>query len=256
MSASTLFSQQKVNSFKHELLLDIKMACREPSFFIPTLAFPLMFYVFFGLLFSDMGKGQTSTYLLVSYGVFGIMSPALFGFGASVASERDKGWLAIKQLSPVSPWQYIAAKLFNALLFASVIVVGLFTLGAVFGDVFLSTWQWLSLAALLMLGTLPFCALGLAVGFWAKGKSAVAILNLIFLPSAFLSGLAIPVIMFPQWLQQVAAVFPPYHLSQLGLIIVDMSLGQPALIHIAFLVVTLIIFSVIAMKGYQRSLAN
>jgi len=247
---------KNVNSFKHELLLDIKMACREPSFFIPTIAFPLMFYIFFGLLFSDMGKGQTSTYLLVSYGVFGIMSPALFGFGASVASERDKGWLALKQLSPVSPWQYIFAKLLNALLFGIIIVIGLFTLGAVFGDVVLTIGQWLSLAALLMFGSLPFCALGLAVGFWAKGKSAVAILNLIFLPSAFLSGLAIPVFMFPQWLQQVAAIFTPFHLSQLGLKIVDMSLGQSVLSHITFLFITLFIFSVIAMKGYKRSLVN
>jgi ABC-2 type transport system permease protein len=246
-----------LTSFKHELILDIKMACREPSFILPTLLFPFMFYIFFGLFFSNLSGGaQSSTYLMVSYGVFGIMSPALFGFGASVASERDKGWLAIKQISPVSPWQYILAKLINAMLFATVIVIGLFTLGAVFGDVLLTTSQWLSLAALLLLGTLPFCALGLAVGFWVKGSSAVAILNLIFLPSAFLSGLAIPVMLFPSWLQQFANLLPPYHLSQLGLKIVDMSLDQPIIIHAAVLTISLFLFAFIAVKGYQRSLTN
>jgi len=244
-----------LTSLKHEFILELKMACREPSFVLPTLLFPIMFYIFFGILFSDLGGGgQSSTYLMVSYGVFGIMSPALFGFGASVASERDKGWLALKQITPMPPLQYILAKLLNALIFAAVIVVMLFTIGAVFGGVLLSTGQWVALAALLLFGTLPFCALGLAVGFWVKGNSAVAILNLIFLPSAFLSGLAIPVFMFPSWLQSLANLLPPFHLSQLGLKIVEMDIGQPLITHVAALSISLIIFSALAITGYKRSL--
>ena len=246
----------RLTSFVHELKLDIKMALREPSFIWPTLAFPLMFYVFFGIVFSDHAGQSSSTYLMVSYGVFGIMASALFGFGASVASERDKGWLAIKQISPVSPWQYMIAKLINAILFSLIIVIGLFILGAVFGDVVLTRLQWLSIAGLMLLGSLPFCAIGLAIGFWVKAKSATAVLNLIFLPSAFLSGLAIPVMIFPTWLQKAAMMLPPYHLSQLGLHLVDMSLGQPIWLHIAFLLVTLFIASFIAVKGYQHCQTN
>lgn len=246
----------RLSSFKYELMLDIKMALREPSFIWPTLAFPLMFYVFFGIVFSSNGGQNSPTYLMVSYGVFGMMAPALFGFGASVASERDKGWLAIKQISPVSPWQYMIAKLINAILFSLIIVMGLFILGAVLGDVVLTRMQWLSIAGLMLLGSLPFCAIGLAIGFWIKGKSATAVLNLIFLPTAFLSGLAIPVIIFPTWLQTLAMMLPPYHLSQLGLHLVDMSLGQSIWLHIGFLVVTLIIASFIAVKGYQHCQTN
>ncbi|MCG7532008.1 ABC transporter permease [Psychrobium sp. MM17-31] len=249
---NTLIETHNRSSFVHELTLDIKMALREPSFIWPTLAFPLMFYVFFGIVFSDHGGQNSSTYLMVSYGVFGIMAPALFGFGASVASERDKGWLAIKQISPVSAWQYMAAKLVNAIVFSLVIVIGLFTLGAVFGDVVLARSQWLAIAGLMLIGSLPFCAIGLAIGFWVKGKAATAVLNLIFLPSAFLSGLAIPVIIFPTWLQKMAMALPPYHLSQLGLSLVDMSLGQSIWLHIGCLIITLIVASFIAVKGYHH----
>jgi len=246
-----------LTSFKHEFVLDLKMSCRQPSFVLPTLLFPLLFYVFFGIFFSNLGGGsQSSTYLMVSYGVFGIMSPALFGFGASVASERDQGWLALKQISPMPALQYILAKLLNSLIFSTVIVILLFTIAALFGGVVLTTSQWLGLAALLLLGSLPFCAIGLTVGFWVKSNSAVAILNLIFLPSAFLSGLAIPVFLFPSWLQQVANALPPYHLSQLGLKIIDMSLGQPLWLHVTALSSCLILFIFLAVAGYQRSLIH
>ena len=148
------------------------------------------------------------------------------------------------------------AKLINAILFSLIIVIGLFILGAVFGDVTLTRLQWLSIAGLMLLGSLPFCAIGLAIGFWVKAKSATAVLNLIFLPSAFLSGLAIPVMICPTWLQKVAMMLPPYHLSQLGLHLVDMSLGQSIWLHIAFLLVTLFIASVIAVKGYLHCQTN
>jgi len=246
-----------LNSFSREFILDFKMAWREPSFVLPTLSFPILFYVFFGILFSDLGGGENSaTYLMVSYGVFGIMAPALFGFGATVAAERDKGWLALKQISPMPASQYILAKLFNALLFSLIVILILFSIGAVFGNVVLATSQWLLLAGVMLLGSLPFCALGLAVGFWVKGNSATAILNLIFLPSAFLSGLAIPVFMFPAWLQQFALLLPPFHLSQLGLKIVDMDLGHAVGLHITALIAATALFSILAITGYKRSLSQ
>lgn len=241
-------------SMKKEFKLDFLMSVREPAFVLPTLLFPMMFYLFFGLLFGKSGlNGQMPTFLMVTYGVFGIMSPALFGFGVSVALERDKGWMAIKQVTPMPPLQLMLAKMTNAMTFASIIIICLFFLGAVFGNVLLTKSQWLSLAATLLIGTLPFCALGMAVGFWVKGNAAVAVVNLIYLPTAFLSGLAIPINYFPNWLQQVAHILPPFHLSQLGLKIIDMDLGGSTFTHLGALVLATCLFLFIALTGYKRS---
>lgn len=244
---------ETLDSLKKEFQLDFLMTMRDLGFVIPTLLFPIIFYIFFGLLFSRQGlSGQMPTFLMVTYGVFGIMSPALFGFGASVAVDRDKGWFAIKQVSPMPAFQFVLAKLATALIFASVIIICLFLLGAVFGEVLLTKRQWISLACLLLFGTLPFCILGLAIGFWVKGNAAAAVLNLIYLPSAFLSGLWIPINYFPQWLQQLANIFPPFHLSQLGLKIIDMDVGQPVWVHIALLLSASIVFLLFALKGYKK----
>ena len=52
---------------------------REPMYIIPTLLFPALFYVMFGLLLGGRGSGEAARYLLATYGVFGAMGAGLFG---------------------------------------------------------------------------------------------------------------------------------------------------------------------------------
>lgn len=240
-----------LSSLKQESRFELALSLREPAFMLPTLTFPAMFYIFFGLLFNQ--GGQMPAHLMVTYGVFGIMGPALFGFGANIAMDRDKGWLAIKSVTPMPPLQLILAKSFSAAVFASLVILTLFFLGGAFGGVTLSKAQWLTLSALLLLGTIPFCALGLAVGFWVKGNAAIAILNLIYLPSAVLSGLWFPINMFPAWLQGFANYLAPFHLSQLGLKILNLDLGKPVWFHVLVLLISTAFFLVVAVAGYRKN---
>jgi len=247
-----------LTSLKRESILELKLAVREPAFIIPTLLFPFMFYIFFGLLFGradadPQSSKHIASYLMITYAVFGIMGPSLFGFGANIAMERDKGWLAIKQVSPVPAFQLMFAKLTSALLFAFIIILGLFALGILFGGVQLSLLDFTTLLFILLLGVLPFCALGMAVGFWVKGSAAIAFINLIYLPMAFLSGLWLPITMLPQWIQSFSQALPPYHLSQLCLNVVGQGLGQASWIHILALIISTVIFLSIAMLGYKKT---
>ena len=58
--------------------------------------------------------------------------------------------------------------------------------------------------------------MGLAFGYLVGPNSAPAVLNLVWLPMAFASGLWIPISQLPQFVQPVAAFLPPYHFAQLG----------------------------------------
>jgi ABC-2 type transport system permease protein len=72
---------------------------------------------------------------------------------------------------------------------------------------------------------LPFCALGLFVGTLLKGQGAPGLLNMIYLPMSFLSGLWFPLTMMPAFLRQVAPVWPSYHLNALALSAVGFDAG-------------------------------
>jgi ABC-2 type transport system permease protein len=192
---------------------------RLPTYAVATLAVPLMFYACFGLMMGGdrIGNVTQATYLLATYGTFGVMAAALFGFGVSVAIERGQGWLLVKRASPMPPLAYFAAKIVTSAAFAATIVVSLFALGAAFGGVRLSAGEWFGLGGALVLGSLPMCAIGLAIGSLAGPNTAPGVVNLISLPMSFLSGLWIPIGFLPPAVQHIAPLLPAYHPSQLAL---------------------------------------
>lgn len=198
---------------------------RAPSFMLPIMLFPGMFYLLFGILMAKSNGADGARYLLASYGVFGVMSPGLFGFGISLALERDGGLLTFKRALPMPPGAYLLGKMLMAMAAAAAVILLLLTMALTLGHVSLSLGQ---AGALLLTGTfgvLPFCALGMFVGTLIKGQGAPGMLQLIYLPMSFMSGLWFPLPMLPKFLQQIAPLWPSYHLDMLALASVGMNQG-------------------------------
>jgi ABC-2 type transport system permease protein len=227
---------------------------RLPIFAVTTIALPLMFYVIFGITFAGEqagGVGMT-TYMLVTYGAFGVIGAALFGFGVSVAVERGQGWMRLKRVAPMPPLAYFVAKVVMSLAVATIIVLALFTLGALVGGVRLDPQQWVAAGLALVAGALPFSAMGLAFGYLVGPNSAPAVLNLVWLPMAFASGLWIPISQLPDVVQSVAVALPPYHFVQLALGTIGASEGGSPVVHAAAVLGFTLLFLVVAAWGFRR----
>lgn len=236
---------------KYEFLKLIRLR----AYVIYTLIFPLMFYVFFGLLMGRNMSGEAmpmATYLLGTYGAFGIIGVSLFGFGVGVAVERGLGWLQVKRASPMPPLAHFVARLVVCMIFSAVLITVLFTMGLVFGGVHIPAAQWVLLAATLIVGVIPFCALGLAIGNLARPNSAPALVNVLYLPMAFCSGLWIPLQFLPSFMQNFAPLLPPYHLAQIALAVIHAPAQGSPMAHWEALAAFSIIFAGIAWIGYHR----
>ncbi len=190
---------------------------RAPGFILPIILFPGMFYLVFGVLMGKSGGADVGRYLLASYSVFGVMSPGLFGFGVSLALERDGGLLTFKRALPMPPGAYLLGKMLMAMAAAAVVVLLLLALAVLLAHVTLTPVQAGALLLTGVLGVLPFCALGMLVGTLIKGQGAPGMLQLVYLPMSFLSGLWFPLPMLPKVLQQIAPIWPSYHLDMLAL---------------------------------------
>jgi ABC-2 type transport system permease protein len=235
---------------KHEFL----RLLRAPAFAVPTLMFPAMFYCLFAVVFSrGHGDFQANIYLLATYGVFGVMAPSLFGFGVSVALDRERGWLTLKRAQPMPPGAYLVSKLAMAMLFAVVIFTTLAVLSTTLAGVRLPFASWALLLLVEVLGVLPFCAIGLLVGTSVSGQAAPAIINIIYLPMSFLSGLWMQMSALPAAVRGIAPLWPAYHLGQLAL----GAVGQPSegtpLAHVAVLAAITIVFLALARRRLARS---
>jgi ABC-2 type transport system permease protein len=227
---------------------------RLPIFAVTTIALPLMFYVIFGITFAGEqagGVGMT-TYMLVTYGAFGVIGVALFGFGVSVAVERGQGWMRLKRVAPMPPLAYFVGKVVMSMAVATIIVLAMFTLGAIVGGVRLDPQQWVAAGLALVAGALPFSAMGLAFGYLVGPNSAPAVLNLVWLPMAFASGLWIPISQLPDVVQSVAVALPPYHFVQLALGTIGASEGGSPVVHAAAVLGFTLLFLVVATWGFRR----
>jgi ABC-2 type transport system permease protein len=228
---------------------------RQPAYVIPTLTFPLIFYVMFGIVFGgkqSLGAVSLSTYLLATYCAFGVTGASLFGFAVGVSMERGYGWLQVKRASPMPPLAYLTAKMAMAMIFSAILVAALFAVGTMFGGVHLSAGRLLGLAGTMIAGTIPFCALGLLIGCYSAPNSAPAVVNILFLPLAFCSGLWLPIQILPKFLQYVAPFLPPYHLGQLALQQVGFAGAGHPLQHVAALAGFTVAFLLLAQRGFKR----
>jgi ABC-2 type transport system permease protein len=199
---------------------------RNPGFMLPIMLFPTMFYLLFGIVMAKSEGPDVARYLLASYGVFGVMSPGLFGFGISLALERDGGLLTYKRALPMPPGAYLLGKMLMAMLAAAVVIVLLLIMSVTMAHVVLTAGQASQLLLTGVLGVLPFCALGMLVGTLIKGQGAPGLLNLVYLPMSFLSGLWVPLHQLPNALQQIAPIWPSYHLHRIALGAVGMPQGS------------------------------
>jgi ABC-2 type transport system permease protein len=244
-----------IHSYLLETKCEFLKLLRMPTYVIPTLLFPLMFYAFFGLAMgreAPPGSMPMARYLLATYGAFGVIGATLFGFGVSVAVERGLGWLQLKRASPMAPLAYFLAKGTVCLIFSAVIVTLLFPMGAVFGAVRMPATDWLLLGGALVLGSVPFCALGLAIGYLAGPNSAPAIVNLCYLPMSFCAGLWIPLQFLPHALQNIALALPAYHFAQIAIRMLHAPAQGSLGTHIEALAGFALVFAGIAWIAHSR----
>lgn len=225
--ATKAMSMQRVcGAYLAEARSECLRYLRNPGFMLPITLFPTMFYLLFGIVMASHEGADVGRYLLASYGVFGVMSPGLFGFGVSLALERDGGLLTYKRALPMPPGAYLLGKTLMAMLAAAVVIVLLLIMGVAMAHVSLTARQAGMLLLTGLLGVLPFCALGMLVGTLIKGQGAPGLLNLIYLPMSFLSGLWIPINQLPGVLQQMAPIWPSYRLHRVALAALDMNHGS------------------------------
>jgi ABC-2 type transport system permease protein len=193
---------------------------RVPAFSTTSIVLPAMFYAFIGLgqAKQPLFEGAHVTfgeYFLGSMALYGVANVMVLGFGISIANERGQKQDLLMQSTPLPAGVFFVAKALSALAIAVLALVALFLLAEVAGGIDLTATQWLTLTYRAMLCSIPFIGLGFALGYIAGPNSAPAVTNLIYLPTAFASGLFFPLRLLPQFLQNIAPYLPLYRGAQL-----------------------------------------
>jgi ABC-2 type transport system permease protein len=223
-------------------------------FATPFLAIPILLYLFFGVVMrSTAGSANGPAnlplplMLLTGFSVMGVMGPGIFGFGVSIAMERDQGLTRLKRAQPMPPMAYLGAKMVMALLFSAVVAAGVGLAGVFVRGVPITIGQLAAMVAVETAGTLPFCAIGLFIGSNVTGRLAPACANLVYLPLTYLSGLFFPL---PDGIRWVAVFSPAFHLNQLVQVVGGApGIGMPLAMHVAALLGATVLFAALALRN-------
>lgn len=177
---------------------------RYPSFSLPTLALPAIFFAFFGL----PRAGGHADVLLASFAAYAVLSVAFFQFGVSIALERMRPWEAYLRSLPVSVATRLAARALSAGFFSIASVAVVVSVAVPTTSPSLGVSVSASLALTLLAGGVAFTLLGLALGYWLPPKGALPIANILYLTLSYAGGLWTGPTGVPQPVVRIASILP------------------------------------------------
>ncbi len=195
--------------FLHQLRTEQLTFWRSRESAVFVFVFPLLLYVLLGAVYDDTIDGiPAADVLLAGLIGYGCANTAFAGLAITLVIRRESGVLKRLRATPLPAPTYLSAVLTSALATFALQVVALVALGSVLYGASLPERP-ISLVGAVLAGTAAFAGLGLAAAALirsAEGSSAVV--NVIVLPMAFLSGAFGPTRDFPRWLQAIADVLP------------------------------------------------
>jgi ABC-2 type transport system permease protein len=180
---------------------------REAAVFI--FVFPLLLYALLGSVYGDEIDGiPAEDVLLVGLFGYGAATTAFGGLTITLVIRREAGLLKRLRATPLSPPVYLLAVVLSTLTTFALQSVALLALGGLgFGASM--PRNWLGFAGAIVLGVASFAGLGFGAASLIRSAEGVsAVVNVVILPMAFLSGSFGPTADFPAVLQAIADVLP------------------------------------------------
>jgi ABC-2 type transport system permease protein len=197
----------------------IKQFFRQRESVVFTLLFPLILLAIFGSVFNEkIAPGVTFS----QYFVAGMIASALVNTGFQqiaifIPIERDLGALKRLRGTPMPAVSYFIGKAILVTFSMLLQVLLLLAAGIAFFGVELprEASKWLLFFVLLTLGSVVSTILGVAFSSVPKSaRGASAIVSPVVIVLQFFSGVFFIFTDLPQWMQQVAAIFPLKWLTQ------------------------------------------
>ncbi len=202
--------------FAHQLRLEQRIFWRNRESAIFIFIFPIMLFLLLGSVYGDKIKiGHTlyksANVLLAGMIGYGVANTAFSGLAIALVIRREAGILKRLRATPLPPAKYLASVLASTLIVFLLQTIALFAIGrSLFGTPLPGHIASLILA--LLLGAASFAGLGLAAASLIRSsEGASAVVTVIVLPMAFLSGSFGSTQRYPAFLRAIGDVLPLKH---------------------------------------------
>ena len=204
-------------------VLELKMYFREKEAVFFSFVFPILLLAMFSVIFSDTFKGGSSDnvnaagFFLPGMVSAGVMLTSFQSMALSVSAERDDGTLKRLRATPIPPVSYFLGKVGLVGITSMAQFALLLAIARVAFGVHLPTdsERWATFAWVFVMGVSCGTVLGVAYSSLAtSARSAGALVIAPMLILQFISGVYFAFTDLPDWLKQVASLFPLKWIAQ------------------------------------------
>ncbi|HEY4267404.1 MAG TPA: ABC transporter permease [Galbitalea sp.] len=190
-----------------------------------TFLFPVVMLTIFSVAFSEETFGRDAAGVTVTAAAYylpgmlaaGVLLSGLQNMSIDIAMEKSDGTLKRLAGTPLSPISFFIGKIGQVLVTGLAQATLLILVARLAFGVDLPTepTSWLTFAWVFLLGVTTCAILGIGLsGLPRSGKSATAVIIPIVLVLQFISGVYLVFANLPDWLQNVASLFPLKWLAQ------------------------------------------
>jgi ABC-2 type transport system permease protein len=178
------------------LRFELIRTVRNRRVLIFSLAFPVLLYLLIAAPNRNehnlSGTGLSAPlYFMIGLASFGTIN-AVLSSGARIAAERSVGWNRQLRITPLTTRQYFRAKVATSYLLAIISLLALYAAGGAVG-VSLPADRWFQMTWLILIGLIPFAALGILIGHLLTADSIGPAIGGITAIFAFLGGAWFPI---------------------------------------------------------------
>ncbi len=195
---------------------ELLRAVRNWRFSVFSLAFPLILFLAVATPNKDVKLGGIPfpVYYLAGMVGWGTMAAVIAG-GARIAAERSVGWNRQLRLTPLSTRTYFRAKVLTGYMMAVATIVLVYAAALAIG-VRMPFGHWVTMTWLILVGLIPFAAIGIWLGHLVSVDSMGPALGGITSLFALLGGAWGPLGGSAGFMHDLAELLPSYWLVQAG----------------------------------------
>ena len=153
--------------------------------------------------------------MMISMTASSLLSFNVFALPYNLTADKHNNWRRFLHHSPVSVVQYYLVKALRFVLLYSLAIGVVFSFGGLVRQITLPAGDYFMVILILLVGMIPFSFIGALISYLPSEETISMVGNIAFRAMSLLGGLWMPLMLFPQWMQNLAKWIPSYHLMQI-----------------------------------------
>ncbi|GAB2928639.1 ABC transporter permease [Micromonospora polyrhachis] len=230
---------------RYQLLETIRI----PIAVIGSAFFPAVSMLFFVVPFAG-DDPVAATYATASMVTFAVMTSNLFQYGIGVSEDRAQPWDPYTRTLPAGAFPRFAGRVLAGLVMLILPIIPVVIIAAVGTEATITLGGLLAGLGSVVLISIPFTLMGLAIGYALPSKAALAVAQVLFFPLAFGGGLLSAPGSAPGFIEIIA----PYLPTRGAVELMWAAVGDfdPNPVSLIALVGWIVVLAVLAVWAYRR----